>query len=81
LERNWLVVFVLKVCFFAAQYKMVFPGFFGRKAVTAADGTVSHYLVLEDLTSGLKKANIMDLKIGFRGHDDQARGMKIVQQV
>lgn len=60
---------------------MVFPGFFGRKAVTAADGTVSHYLVLEDLTSGLKKANIMDLKIGFRGHDDQARGMKIVQQV
>jgi Ca2+-binding EF-hand superfamily protein len=54
-----------------ADYKNVFPGFFGRKAVTGADGSVAHYIVLEDLTCGLKSANIMDLKIGFRGHDDQ----------
>jgi Ca2+-binding EF-hand superfamily protein len=64
-----------------AEDLALFPKFFGRKAVTGADGVVSHYIVLEDLTSGLKKANIMDLKFGFRGHDDQARTMKIVQQV
>ncbi len=59
----------------------LFPKFFGRKAVTAADGSLSHYIVLEDLTAGLKKPNIMDLKFGFRGHDDQARGLKVMQQV
>ena len=64
----------------APEHKAVFPEFNGRKAVELADG-VLHYILLEDLTHGLNQPSIMDLKIGFRGHDDHAKTMKMVQQI
>lgn len=36
---------------------------------------------MEDLTFGLTRPCIMDLKMGFRGHDDNAKTLKVVQQV
>jgi hypothetical protein len=40
----------------------------------------SHYIVLEDLTKGLDAACVCDLKIGRRGHDEQASTKKVLQQ-
>lgn len=79
--------------------RFLFPQFFGRKVVAGPEGD-AHYIVLEDLTHGLEKPCIMDLKMGFRcvaraasfvhgrsraardsGHDDNARTLKVVQQV
>ncbi len=75
----------------ASEHKEIFPKFFGRKAVdlentsgggeSSSSTTTMHYIILEDLTSGLKKPCIMDLKMGFRGHDDMAKTLKVVQQV
>lgn len=40
----------------------------------------SHYIVLEDLTKGMDAACVCDLKIGRRGHDEQASTKKVLQQ-
>jgi hypothetical protein len=42
--------------------------------------STSHYIVLEDLTKGLDAACVCDLKIGRRGHDEQASTKKVLQQ-
>jgi hypothetical protein len=64
----------------AKEHASVFPHFVGRKAVETETG-VQQYIILEDLTSGLEKPSIVDLKIGFRGHDDHAKTLKVVQQI
>lgn len=40
----------------------------------------NHYIVLEDLTKPLQAACVCDLKIGRRGHDEQASTKKVIQQ-
>ncbi|ELR15133.1 EF hand domain containing protein [Acanthamoeba castellanii str. Neff] len=58
-----------------------FPAYFGRRSMTDPSGkSTSHYIVLEDLTKGLDAACVCDLKIGRRGHDEQASTKKVLQQ-
>ncbi|KAL6058532.1 Guanylyl cyclase-activating protein 1 [Balamuthia mandrillaris] len=57
-----------------------FPKCVGRKTIEDEDGETHHYIVLEDLTADLEAPSICDLKIGFRGHDDQASTTKVLQQ-
>jgi len=47
---------------------------------TGSSTGTNHYIVMEDLTTPLEAACVCDLKIGRRGHDDQASTKKVLQQ-
>ncbi|KAL6067969.1 Inositol hexakisphosphate kinase 1 [Balamuthia mandrillaris] len=56
-----------------------FPKYYGCRS-RETDTGVKKYIVLEDLTAGLRGPCICDLKIGTRGHDDKATTHKYLQQ-
>jgi len=64
-----------------SEVQKFFPAYFGRRCMTDASGKgTNHYIVMEDLTTPLEAACVCDLKIGRRGHDDQASTKKVLQQ-
>jgi len=59
-----------------------FPKFVGRKVVQEeGSNETSTYLQMENLTDGLAKPCICDLKMGYKGYDHTAGKLKVAQQV
>jgi len=50
----------------------MFPKYKGRTRIKNSLGTVDHYILLEDLTHGMKHPCICDLKMGCKTHEEDA---------
>eukprot|EP01130_Rhizamoeba_saxonica_P012941 TRINITY_DN5497_c0_g1_i1.p1 TRINITY_DN5497_c0_g1~~TRINITY_DN5497_c0_g1_i1.p1 ORF type:complete len:389 (-),score=70.12 TRINITY_DN5497_c0_g1_i1:33-1199(-) len=61
------------------EVKKYFPDYLGRTRVQNS-GNVDHYIILEDLTAGLEKPCIMDLKMGRSTFQPNAPRKKRVEQ-
>eukprot|EP01097_Dermamoeba_algensis_P011373 TRINITY_DN8804_c0_g1_i1.p1 TRINITY_DN8804_c0_g1~~TRINITY_DN8804_c0_g1_i1.p1 ORF type:complete len:711 (-),score=150.68 TRINITY_DN8804_c0_g1_i1:291-2423(-) len=62
------------------QYTKYFPNFYGSKRIEGADGKQHDYIVLEDLTHGMKQPCIMDLKMGRQTFEPDAPLRKKIEQ-
>jgi len=60
------------------QIHQYFPAYHGRTRLDNGKGGVDHYLILEDLTAGMEKPCILDLKMGRQTHEENASIKKTV---
>eukprot|EP01006_Ploeotia_vitrea_P024678 TRINITY_DN57494_c0_g1_i1.p1 TRINITY_DN57494_c0_g1~~TRINITY_DN57494_c0_g1_i1.p1 ORF type:complete len:867 (-),score=42.59 TRINITY_DN57494_c0_g1_i1:149-2749(-) len=64
----------------AVKLQSFVPKYYGRTYLTVT-GEPWHYIVMEDLTGGLERPCIIDLKMGDRGYGDDAHFKKKLQQL
>eukprot|EP01129_Flabellula_baltica_P001127 TRINITY_DN1103_c0_g1_i1.p1 TRINITY_DN1103_c0_g1~~TRINITY_DN1103_c0_g1_i1.p1 ORF type:complete len:518 (-),score=112.17 TRINITY_DN1103_c0_g1_i1:41-1594(-) len=63
------------------EEKALFPGYEGRTHVINPEtGALDHYIILEDLTYGMEKPCIMDLKMGRQTFEPTAPAKKKAEQ-
>jgi len=61
------------------QWRDLTPHFHGLETVTKEDGTTSQYLMLENLTGGMTRPCVMDIKVGKITYGPDATAEKIAK--